>query len=74
MLFGNVLSEHFIVNMIKFFTYPAAKTNHHAFESGLAYHTATMVRLADSIGDVYPQLNKAYFMQELCYDWLKSLS
>ena len=43
----------------EFFTYPAAKTNHHAFESGLAYHTATMVRLADAIGDVYPQLNKS---------------
>ena len=39
--------------------FPAAKTNHHAFESGLAYHTATMVRLADSIGDVYPKLNKS---------------
>ncbi|KLL51398.1 3'-5' exonuclease [Streptococcus agalactiae] len=43
----------------EFFTYPAAKTNHHAFESGLAYHTATMVRLADSIGDIYPELNKS---------------
>ena len=42
-----------------FFTYPAAKTNHHAFESGLAYHTATMVRLADAIGDIYPELNKS---------------
>lgn len=42
-----------------FFTYPAAKTNHHAFENGLAYHTATMVRLADSIGDIYPNLNKS---------------
>ncbi|HHV5986031.1 TPA: HD domain-containing protein, partial [Streptococcus agalactiae] len=29
------------------------------FESGLAYHTATMVRLADSIGDIYPELNKS---------------
>lgn len=43
----------------EFFTYPAAKTNHHAFESGLAYHTATMVRLADVIGDIYPELNKS---------------
>ncbi|HEM6117014.1 3'-5' exoribonuclease YhaM family protein [Streptococcus pluranimalium] len=43
----------------EFFTYPAAKTNHHAFESGLAYHTATMVRLADAIGDIYPELNKS---------------
>ena len=43
----------------EFYSYPAAKTNHHAFEAGLAYHTATMVRLADSIGDIYPQLNKS---------------
>ncbi|MGT2960360.1 3'-5' exoribonuclease YhaM family protein [Streptococcus caballi] len=43
----------------EFYTYPAAKTNHHAFESGLAYHTATMVRLADAISDVYPDLNKS---------------
>ncbi|MGX7775718.1 3'-5' exoribonuclease YhaM family protein [Streptococcus pluranimalium] len=43
----------------EFFTYPAAKTNHHAFESGLAYHTATMVRLSDAIGDIYPELNKS---------------
>lgn len=43
----------------EFYSYPAAKTNHHAFYSGLAYHTATMVRLADSIGDIYPQLNKS---------------
>ena len=43
----------------EFYSYPAAKTNHHAFETGLAYHTATMVRLADAISDVYPQLNKS---------------
>ena len=43
----------------EFYSYPAAKTNHHAFESGLAFHTATMVRLADAIGDIYPQLNKS---------------
>lgn len=43
----------------EFYSYPAAKSNHHAFYSGLSYHTATMVRLADSIGDIYPQLNKS---------------
>lgn len=43
----------------EFYSYPAAKTNHHAFEAGLAYHTATMVRLADAIGDIYPMLNKS---------------
>ncbi|MET3559027.1 3'-5' exoribonuclease [Streptococcus rupicaprae] len=43
----------------EFYSYPAAKTNHHAFYAGLSYHTATMVRLADAIGDIYPQLNKS---------------
>ncbi len=43
----------------EFYSYPAAKTNHHAFYAGLSYHTATMVRLADVIGDIYPQLNKS---------------
>lgn len=43
----------------EFFTFPAAKTNHHAFESGLAYHTATMVKLAEAIGNIYPELNKS---------------
>ncbi|MBF0776369.1 3'-5' exonuclease [Streptococcus azizii] len=43
----------------EFYSYPAAKTNHHAFYSGLSFHTATMVRLADRIGDIYPQLNKS---------------
>ena len=39
-----------------FFSYPAAKKNHHAFSGGLAYHTLSMLRLAKSIvaeyGDV----------------------
>lgn len=43
----------------EFYTYPAAKTNHHAFETGLAFHTATMVKLADAVGTIYPQLNKS---------------
>ncbi|MGT2757407.1 3'-5' exoribonuclease YhaM family protein [Streptococcus ovuberis] len=43
----------------EFYSYPAAKTNHHAFYAGLSYHTATMVRLADAIGNIYPQLNKS---------------
>lgn len=43
----------------QFFVYPAAKTNHHAFETGLAFHTATMVRLADAIGDIYSDLDKS---------------
>ncbi|TWT14453.1 3'-5' exoribonuclease YhaM family protein [Streptococcus sp. sy010] len=42
-----------------FYHFPAAKINHHAFETGLAYHTATMVRLAESICQIYPNLNSS---------------
>lgn len=41
-----------------FFTQPAAKINHHAFEGGLAYHTLSMVKLAKEICKLYPQINK----------------
>lgn len=40
-----------------FYSYPAAKTNHHAFESGLAYHTATMLKIAESLSHIYPKIN-----------------
>lgn len=43
----------------KFFSFPAAKTNHHAFSGGLAYHTLSMLRLAKTIATQYPQINKA---------------
>lgn len=41
----------------EFFDYPAAKRNHHAFASGLAYHTTTMLRLGKAIVQEYPELN-----------------
>ena len=41
----------------EFFSYPAAKRNHHAFAGGLAFHTVSMLRLAKSICQEYPQLN-----------------
>lgn len=40
-----------------FFSYPAAKRNHHAFEGGLAYHTVSILRLAHSVVAQYPTLN-----------------
>lgn len=42
-----------------FFEYPAAKSNHHAFHGGLAYHTVTMIRIAQSLAEIYPNLNKS---------------
>lgn len=40
------------------FIYPAASKNHHAFVSGLAYHVVTMLKIAESLCDIYPSLNK----------------
>ncbi len=42
-----------------FFSYPAAKKNHHAFAGGLAYHTLSILRLAKSVADQYPHVNRA---------------
>ncbi|MBQ3001094.1 MAG: HD domain-containing protein [Bacilli bacterium] len=42
----------------RFFTYPAAMTMHHNYLSGLAYHTYSMLKLADAFLINYPNLNK----------------
>lgn len=42
----------------KLFDYPAASKNHHAYVSGLAHHIVTMLQIARSLCDIYPQLNK----------------
>lgn len=41
----------------QFFTYPAAKSNHHAFKGGLAFHTISILKLAHSVVKQYPDLN-----------------
>ncbi|MEJ7153849.1 3'-5' exoribonuclease YhaM [Staphylococcus ureilyticus] len=43
----------------EFFTFPAASTHHHNFSSGLSYHVLTMLRVAKSICDIYPLLNRS---------------
>lgn len=40
-----------------FFTYPAAKKNHHAFVAGLAYHTLSILRLAKAVTQQYQHVN-----------------
>lgn len=42
-----------------FFEAPAAKTNHHAFNGGLAYHTISMIEMAKSIVSYYPNINSS---------------
>lgn len=42
-----------------YFTYPAATQNHHAYISGLAYHTVSMLKLADGLLPMYPYLDQS---------------
>lgn len=42
----------------QFLEYPAATKNHHEFVSGLAYHVVSMLKLATSISELYPSLNR----------------
>lgn len=41
----------------EFFIYPAASSIHHAFISGLAYHTVSMLRVGKVLRALYPELN-----------------
>jgi len=50
----------------RFFTSAAAKSNHHDFQGGLAYHTLSMVRLAEKVADQYPQVNRALLIAGTC--------
>ncbi|EEI70269.1 3'-5' exoribonuclease YhaM family protein [Lentilactobacillus hilgardii] len=40
-----------------FFSYPAAKSNHHDFAGGLAFHTISILRLAHSVVKQYPDID-----------------
>ncbi|WP_179395153.1 3'-5' exoribonuclease YhaM family protein [Lacticaseibacillus absianus] len=42
-----------------FLTYPAAKSNHHAFSGGLAFHTLSILRLAKAVAAQYSSVNKS---------------
>lgn len=56
----------------EFYEFPAAKTNHHAFEGGLAFHTTTMLKLAEKVCEIYPQLNASLmFSGILLHDMAK---
>lgn len=44
------------VDKLKYF--PAAMKNHHALRGGLLYHTTSMLKLAEHVADLYPNLNR----------------
>ncbi len=43
-----------------YFLYPAAIKMHHAYIGGLAFHSASMLKLAEGVINAYPYLNKDY--------------
>ena len=49
----DIYNEH----KTNFYLYPAATKFHHAYISGLSYHTSTMMKLIDGFINVYPFLN-----------------
>ena len=55
----NKITSHLIHKHSSLFEiYPAASRNHHEFVSGLAYHTLSMLKIAESLVHIYPELNK----------------
>lgn len=53
-----ILSDH----EAAFYSYPAAKRNHHALAGGLAFHTVSMLRIARSLIKIYPDLNPSLLL------------
>ncbi|UQS83340.1 3'-5' exoribonuclease YhaM family protein [Bombilactobacillus thymidiniphilus] len=46
-------------HQITFFDFPAAKSNHHDYAGGLAFHTISIAHLALAVCKQYPQINEA---------------
>lgn len=54
----NIVTYIFKENEKELKYYPAAKRNHHSIRGGLLYHVLTMLKLAEAMAGIYPQLNK----------------
>lgn len=58
----NPILKEVVVRLIskvadKYFTFPAAMSMHHNYASGLAYHTYTMLKIADTYLELYPGMS-----------------
>lgn len=53
-----------ILNYAKedFFSYPAAKRNHHALAGGLSYHTISMLQVGRALLKIYPEVNASLLL------------
>lgn len=50
-----LLKKHYV----NYFSFPAAVNMHHNYNSGLAYHTYSMLKLSDTFLELYPFLNSS---------------
>lgn len=58
----------------QFFSFPAAKRNHHDFAGGLAFHTLSILRLAHAVVKEYPDIDAALlYAGAILHDLGKSL-
>lgn len=55
----DVVKLLFQENSEQFLAFPAAKSNHHAYSGGLAYHTLSILRMAEAVSGEYPEVNKS---------------
>lgn len=54
--------------------YPAAVKNHHAFASGLLYHSISMANMAEGVCKLYPEINRDFVIAgTLIHDLGKTL-
>ena len=53
-----------ILNIVNedFYTYPAAKRNHHALAGGLSFHTISMLQIARAMIQIYPNINASLLL------------
>jgi len=54
----NIVTTLYNEHKDKYITYPAASNNHHAFASGLLYHTVSMLEVANFLGKHYNDIDK----------------
>ncbi len=58
----------------RYVTYPAAVRNHHAFASGLLYHSISMAKMAEEVCKLYPEINRDFVVAgTLIHDLGKTL-
>lgn len=57
-IYAKIVKQMLNIYWKEYLEYPAASKNHHSFLGGLATHTLGMLDVANSICELYPQLNR----------------